>query len=73
MIEPILLYRSDVTALTGWGINKARKFITEIWAQKELPRQRWISLSDFCQECRMPEETVLKLLQAVQQAPRKQS
>lgn len=62
MTNPILLHCKDIQNLTGKTAKFARNLITEIWQQKGKPKQRWITIPDFCQYFDVEEEVVVKRL-----------
>ena len=62
MTNPILLHSREIQTLTGKTAKFARNLIIEVWQQKGKPKQRWITIPDFCQYFDVDEETVLKWL-----------
>lgn len=62
MTNPILLHSKEIQDLTGKPANFARNLISEIWEQKGKPKQRWITIPDFCHYFDVEEEIVIKRL-----------
>jgi hypothetical protein len=62
MTNPILLHSREIQTLTGKTAKFARNLIIEVWQQKGKPKQRWITIPDFCQYFDVEEGAVVKRL-----------